>query len=84
MTETKVGKVIHYFDRIDVAILELTGDLTVGDNLKFVKGGEVVLEQEVASMQIEHEPVDSAGAGQSIGLKTPEKVKEGAEVFKTA
>ena len=84
MSESKAGEVVHYFDKIHVAILELTDALAVGDTLKFVRTGEVVLEQEIDSMQIEHEQVESAGKGQSVGIKTAEKVKEGAEAFKVA
>ena len=82
MAESGVGKVVHYFDKVGVAILELTDEVAVGDTLKFVRGGEEVLEQRIDSMQIEHEQVEHAEKGQSVGIKTAEKVKEGADVFK--
>ena len=78
----KVGKVSHYYDKLSVAIIDLDGTLSVGDNIKFVRGGEDLFEQKVESIQIEHEKKDSAGKGDVIGLKTPEAVKEGTEVFK--
>ena len=78
----KVGKVTHYFDKLNVAIVELDGTLSVGDGIKFVKGGEDLFEQKVESIQIEHEKKDSAGKGDVVGLKTNEAVKEGAEVYK--
>lgn len=78
----KIGKVTHYYDKIEVAIVELDGTLAVGDKVKFVRGGEDLFEQEVDSIQIEHEKVDSAKKGDVVGLKTKEMVKEGAEVFK--
>ena len=78
----KVGKVTHYYDKIGVAIVELDGTLAVGDKIKFIRGGEDLFEQEVKSIQIEHEEVDSAKKGDVIGLETDEEVKEGAEVFK--
>lgn len=78
----KVGKVTHYYDKIGVAIVELAGQLSVGDKIKFVRGGEDVLEQEVESIQIEHEKKESAGKGEVVGLKIEKEVKEGAEVFK--
>ena len=78
----KVGKVSHYYDKLSVAIIDLDGTLSVGDNIKFVRGGEDVFEQKVESIQIEHEKKDSAGKGDVIGLKTNEAVKEGTEVFK--
>lgn len=72
----------HYYDKIGVAIVELDGNLTVGDKIKFVRGGEDLFSQTVDSIQIEHEKKDSAGKGEVVGLKVKEAVKEGAEVFK--
>lgn len=78
----KVGKVIHYYDKIGVAIVELDGTLSVGDRIKFVRGGEDLFEQAVDSIQIEHEKKDSANKGDVVGLKADEAVKESTEVFK--
>ena len=78
----KVGTVSHYYDKLSVAIIDLDGTLSVGDNVKFVRGGEDLFEQKVESIQIEHEKRDSAGKGDVVGLKTDEAVKEGTEVFK--
>ncbi len=78
----KVGRVTHYYDKIGVAIVELDGTLSVGDKIKFARGGEDLFEQPVESIQVEHKKVDSAGKGDVVGLKTPQAIKEGAEVFK--
>lgn len=78
----KVGKITHYYDKIGVAIIELDTDLSVGEKIKFVRGGEDLFEQEVGSMQIEHKQIDSAKKGDVIGLKAEQEVKEGAEVYK--
>jgi len=84
MTNFKIGKVTHYFDKIGVAIVELTANLAVGDKLKFVRGGEDIFEQAVESIQIEHEKKESAKKGDIIGLKVDQEVKEGAEVYKVS
>lgn len=78
----KVGKVTHYYDKLGVAIIDLDSTLSVGDNVKFVRGGEDLFEQKVESIQIEHEKKDTAKKGDVVGLKTNEAVKEGTEVFK--
>jgi len=78
----KVGKVTHYYDKLNVAIVDLDGTLSVGDNIKFVRGGEDLFEQKVESIQIEHEKKDTATKGDVVGLKTNEKVREGTEVYK--
>ncbi|KKS80561.1 MAG: hypothetical protein UV56_C0014G0004 [Candidatus Woesebacteria bacterium GW2011_GWC1_43_10b] len=82
MSSLKIGKVAHYYDKIGVAIIELTGDLAVGEKIKFARGGEDLFKQDVESMQVEHEKIDSAKKGDIVGLKTNEALKEGAEVYK--
>lgn len=78
----KVCKVTHYYDKIGVAIVELDATLSVGDKIKFVRGGEDQFEQTVDSIQIEHEKVESAGKGKVVGIKTEKEAKEGSEVYK--
>jgi putative protease len=78
----KVGTVTHYYDKIQVAVVELSGTLSVGEKIKFVRGGEDLFEQVVESIQVEHKKLDSAKAGDVVGLKTNETVKEGTEIFK--
>ncbi len=77
----KVGRVTHYFDRIGVAVIELTDNLFVGDWVLFVRHGEPLFEQEVRSMQIKHRPIESAGPGDEVALKVDNEVKEGTEIF---
>lgn len=78
----KVGKVTHYYDKIGVAVVELMADLAVGDRIKFVRGGEDMFEQTVESIQVEHNKIDSAKKGDTVGLKVNQPVKEGTEIFK--
>lgn len=78
----KVGHVTHYFDKIGVAIVELDGTLSVGDKVKFVRGGEDLFEQGVDSIQVEHKKIESAGKGEVVGIKVQNAAKEGAEVYK--
>lgn len=76
-----IGKVIHFYDKIGVAIIELTGTLNVGDKIK-IEGGKNEFDQTVDSMEIDRKPVNSAGIGETIGIKVKEKTKEGALVLK--
>lgn len=77
----EVGRVSHYFTRINVAVVELKAPLAVGDRI-LIKGPTTDLEQVVESMQIEHEDVQRAEAGQSIGLKVNNRVRENDTVYK--
>lgn len=80
MEEKEIGKVTHYFGKISVAILELTAGLKVGDTIH-IKGHTDDFTQKVESMQIEHENVDEAQPGQSIGMKVIQKAHEGDVVY---
>lgn len=82
MSERKeIGRLTHYFSKIGVAVVELTGKVRVGDTI-LIKGAHTEFEQRVESMQIEHENIEEAGPGQSIGLKVAQKVHENDIVYK--
>ena len=81
MPEAEVGAVTHYFTRIGVAAIRLTGTLKVGDTVHIL-GTSTDFEQSVASMQIEHDEVQEATAGQEIGIKMAERVREGDTVYR--
>lgn len=76
-----VGKISHYFTKIGVGVIELSDELRVGDQIS-IEGATTNIQQTVDSMQIEHENVQSAGVGQSIGLRVKDRVREGDLVYK--
>ena len=77
----EVGRIKHFFSKISVAVVELTAPLVVGERI-LVKGPSTDFEQAVESMQIEHENIQRAEAGQSIGLKLAQRAKERDAVYK--
>jgi translation elongation factor EF-1alpha len=79
----EVGKVSHFFTKINVAVIELKDTLSVGDKI-FIKGPTTDIEQTVDSMEIEHEKVKQATAGHSVGMKVKGRVRENDIVYKTA
>jgi putative protease len=82
MIEEKIGEVMKFFARPGVAAIKVTGGvLAVGDTIKF-KGHTTDFEDTISSMQIENKSVDKAAAGDLIGIKVKEKVREGHAVFK--
>lgn len=81
MAEEKVGEVTHYFDEPQVGAIELSGDLEVGDRVAF-RGHTTDFEQDVVSMELEHESVQTAVAGEEVAVKVEERVREGDEVFR--
>lgn len=82
MADVKVGRITHYYDKLGVAVLELEDSLNAGDKIRFVRGGEDLFEQIVSSMQVEHQVIENAKAGDVVGLKADQTVKDGAEVYK--
>lgn len=77
-----IGKVTHYFSKIGVAVIELSDKLSVGDTIRIVGGEATDFSQTVDSMEMEHEKIKEAKAGDSIGIKVKEKVREGYQVYK--
>jgi translation elongation factor EF-1alpha len=81
MPEERVGVVNDYFAKIGVAGIDLEGSLRVGDTIH-IKGHTTDLEQAVDSMQIEHEQVEEAKRGDSIGIKVKDRCRGGDVVYK--
>lgn len=76
-----IGKITHYYGKIGVAVVELEDELNIGDEIS-IEGKLTNFRQRVESMQIEHENIEKAKPGDSIGLKVAEKVREGDKVYK--
>ncbi|MCX6807034.1 MAG: hypothetical protein NT135_02875 [Candidatus Berkelbacteria bacterium] len=81
--EKQIGKIAHYFNHIGVAVVALSAGLKVGESIHIV-GHSADFTQKVESMQIEHEKVEKAKKGESVGLKVEQPTKEGAIVYKAA
>jgi len=76
-----IGKIIHFYPKISVVVVELEDTLKVGDKIS-IERESGSFEQTVESIQIEHENVQQAEKGQAIGMKVNERTREGAKVFK--
>lgn len=82
MAEQEIGVIQHYFDKISVAIINVTqGELLVGDTIH-IKGHTTDVSTQISSMQFEHNKIEKAGAGESAGVKVPSKVRIQDKVFK--
>lgn len=76
-----VGKVVHYFAKIGVAVIDLEAPLAVGDKIS-IEGATTDFKQKVKSMQIEHKEVEKAKKGDSIGMKVKDRARGGDNVYK--
>lgn len=82
MAELKpIGEVIHFYDKILVAIVKLNAALKTGDSVKFKHGGDEFT-QTVESMELEHKKIAAAKKGAEIGLKVNQPVKEKTLLYK--
>ena len=81
MSDEEVGRVDRYFRKVGVAALELTGDISIGDRIRF-SGATTDFEMVVESMQIDLNPVEGAGAGDDVGIKVPERVRPSDSVIR--
>jgi putative protease len=79
----RVGRVTHYYNRISVAVVRVNQGLKLGDVVHFL-GRHTDFQQEVTSMQIEHEPVSKVEAGGEVAIKVKQRVRRGDSVFRIA
>ncbi len=79
--EVEVGRITHFYNKIGVAVVELSGPLQVGDTIH-ISGHITDLTQKVESMQMEHQNIQRAEKGQGIGLKVNGEVKEKDILYK--
>jgi len=80
--EKPIAKVLHYYDKIKVAVIKLSSELKVGDEIRIVGGENTDFQQKVESIQIDYKPLKKAKKGQEVGLKFKKQAREGYQVFK--
>ncbi|MGB9598757.1 MAG: U32 family peptidase C-terminal domain-containing protein [Minisyncoccales bacterium] len=76
-----IGKVIHYFDRVKVAVVSVLDSFAVGDSIKIV-GPNTEFSQVVSSIEKNHQKITRAEKGEMVGLEVIEKVKKGYLIYK--
>lgn len=82
MPEEKIGEVVKFFAKPNVAAVKVTdGELRLGDTVKFT-GHTTDFENKVDSMEVNNERVEKAVVGDYIGIKVTDRVRPGDEMFK--
>lgn len=77
-----IGEVVHYFSNISVAVIKLSGAVSVGDSIRIVGGEDTDFNQAVDSMEVDKEKIKKAKKGDEVGMKVKDKVREGYKVYK--
>ena len=81
MEKKPIGEVIHFFNKINVAVIKLDEELNVGDTIS-IEGATTNIQQKVESMQVEHNNLEKAEKGMEVGMKVKDAVRKGDKVFK--
>ncbi len=83
MAEELVGRVSHYFSRVQVAVVKLSGEVKLGDVLHF-QGHTTDFQQEITSMEIEHARVEQGTPGEEVAIQVNDRVRKGDEVYRVS
>lgn len=76
-----IGVVTHFYNEISVAIVRFKEKVPLGTVLYF-KGATTDFKHPVKSMQYDHKPIAIAPKGKQIGIKVPQRVREGDNVHR--
>ena len=79
--EVEIGRVTHYYNHINVAVLSLSDSLKVGDKIH-IYGHLTDFEQKVSSMEVEHHIVVWVRPGDEVATKVIEPVREHDIVYR--
>ena len=81
MADQFIGTVVHQWRQVGAALISVAdGRLSVGDTIH-IKGHTTDFVQTVESMQVDHEPVDSARAGEEVAIGVTDRVRVQDKVF---
>ena len=82
MDDEQVGTIVKYFAKPSVAAIKMTnGSIKIGDTLLF-KGHTTEFNQKVISMEVDNQPIEEAKAGDLVGIKVDNRVRENDKVYK--
>ncbi len=79
--EVEIGRITHYFNHLNVAVLKLVDNLNLGDTIHIL-GHVTDLTEKVNSMQVNHHPVMTVKPGDDVAIKVNEPVREHDVVYR--
>jgi len=82
MPDQEIGTVTHFFGGPGVAVVKIAaGELAVGDKLRFV-GHTTDFTEQVASMEVNHQKVERAKAGDEVAIQIVDRARPHDQVLK--
>ena len=76
-----IGKINHYFPKINVATMKLVSEIEVGDKIIVIGKTTGLVNSEIKRIEVNSNSVQRAIKGQEIGIKLP-AVRKNDEVYK--
>jgi len=78
--EVEIGRITHYYNHLNVAVLKLNNSLKLGD-LIHILGHSTDFTQRVTSMEVDHHTVVWVKPGDDVAVKVVEPVREHDVVY---
>src|SRR3989339_565940 len=75
-----VGKVTHYYPKINVATIKLVSNLKLNDKIIILGNTTGLIESKIEYLEHKKKSINTAEKGMEIGLKLP-KVKKNDEIY---
>ena len=69
-----VGKVLHYYDKINVAAVRLSSPVKLGDKICIIGNTTGILNLKLGSMEMKSKKIQEAKKGDDVGIKLPPNV----------
>jgi len=79
--EVEIGRITHYYNHLNVAVLRLTDSLKLGDKIHIL-GHVTDLTERVTSMQVNHHVVMWVKPGDDVAVIVTEPVREHDMVYR--
>ena len=81
-TEKKhfIGKITHYYDKLNVASIKLVSNLKVGDKVVIIGKTTGIINSKIDSIEKNNKEINSAKKGDEVGIKLP-LVRKNDEVY---
>jgi len=79
--EVEIGRITHYYNHLNVAVMRLTNTLKLGDKIHVI-GHSTNITQRVASMEVNHHTVVWVKPGDDAAIKVIEPVHEHDVVYR--
>jgi putative protease len=79
--EVEIGRVTHYYNHLNVAVLRLTDSIKLGDKIH-IRGHVTDLIERIASMEVDHHMVVWVKPGDDVAIKVNGPVHEHDVVYR--